>query len=321
MGIRLEKVDPLAFAGPASLILQEARESPALRYTPEYLRWLFSFPGGSSTVAAAAFDGDEPIGFRAVMPRRARFRGQSIVVHLSSFLSVRSAWRGPIAAGLHRTICGMGLPRPWIAFARPGTTGERVTRAQFTSFKTSSQKEIGIYRTYGYVDPPTPLPSGVSCGEADDLDEFLAIARRCTDPRVLWSDPDHATLEHYRKDPRGRALVVARSASGDPLAVAMAVRAEIVAPNGVEYATMVDSVFLPESSAEALRALLRFAGRRWTESGKPAVVTAPNLWGLDPALLRSAGLRATPSSFVGFLLAPEPGDPLVKAEGTNLEVV
>jgi hypothetical protein len=51
------------------------------------------------------------------------------------------------------------------------------------------------------------------------------------------------------------------------------------------------------------------------------VVTAPNLWGLDPGLLRSAGPRATRSGFNGYAFVPDADDPLRQAGGTNLEIV
>jgi hypothetical protein len=89
---------------------------------------------------------------------------------------------------------------------------------------------------------------------------------------------------------------------------------------GLAHTSAVESVFLPEPSAEALAALLRFAGVCYAGQVGSPVVLAPNLWGIDPGVLRRAGARATPSAFRGHLFVPAGEDLLAGAEGTNLEI-
>jgi hypothetical protein len=319
--MRIDQVDPLAFADSASLVLREAWELPSISYSPDYLRWLFSFPG-EPAVAAAAFDGREPIGFRAVLPRSLRFRGNRIDAYLSSFMSVRPAWRGPIAGILKRTLEKIAEQRRFrVAFSRPGTPGEEITKAVVSpGFR---RRDFGFYRTHGHVVGSHPTASPILCSAVDDLDDFLAVIERCNDTRTLWSAPDRDHLEHYRCDPRGCILAVARAPGGEPVGAARIVHAELETTNGPERVTMLDSLFLPDPTADILRALLAFAGRCWPTPGRPTVLTAPNLWGVDEQTLRSVGLRATPSSFVGYLFTPPGADPdqLAGAEGTNLEVV
>jgi hypothetical protein len=89
---RVEIVDPVAFAEPASRVLREAFEPPCLHYTPDYLRWLFGVPNGMESIGVAAFDGAELEGFFGVMPRWMWLGERRIAVHLISALAVRPAW-------------------------------------------------------------------------------------------------------------------------------------------------------------------------------------------------------------------------------------
>lgn len=57
MSLRIETVDALQSVDFASDILCEAWQPPCMRYSPEYLRWQFSFPEDASALAVAAFDG------------------------------------------------------------------------------------------------------------------------------------------------------------------------------------------------------------------------------------------------------------------------
>jgi hypothetical protein len=110
-------------------------------------------------------------------------------------------------------------------------------------------------------------------------------------------------------------------ASGRPIGAALVVLSRVVVPAGIELVPMIDSVFLPRPSAEALLALIRFSSERWADQPTSSVVTAPNLSRIDEALLRATGLRATPSVFQGYLSAPMTGAPLGGLTRTNLEII
>jgi hypothetical protein len=101
----------------------------------------------------------------------------------------------------------------------------------------------------------------------------------------------------------------------------MIVLSEVLTSKGPEDIPSIDSVFLPEPCPEALRALVRFAGGRWPDRAASPAVTAPNLARIDGAVLRAAGLRATPSCFNAHAFAPRPDDPILEAGATNLEIV
>jgi hypothetical protein len=318
---RVEIVDPVTFAEPAGRILQEAFQPPCLRYTPDYLRWLFNFPNGMESIGVAAFDGTEPVGFFAVMPRWMRSGDRRIAVSLMSSLAVRPGRGGPLALALYSRLLVelRAIGRPVMSYVRPGTVAERLLLWNFARAGFQA-RPLGSYRTYGAMnaagstDPPARVEEG-------DEDAFLEMVRSCRDERMLWRDPNRDQLRHYGADPRGCALAVIRDASGRPIGAATVVLAQVVLPQGNALIPTIDTVFLPQPGVEALQALIQFARRRWDGQATSPVVTAPNLIGIDAAVLRAAGLRATPSAFQGYVFDPIADALPAALVGTNLEVV
>ena len=47
----------------------------------------------------------------------------------------------------------------------------------------------------------------------------------------------------------------------------------------------------------------------------------PNTVGLNAELLRAVGLRVTSASWIGWVFALDPSDPLLEAQGMALEIV
>jgi hypothetical protein len=318
---RIEVVDPLAFAEPASRILREAFQLPCLHYTPDYLRWQFGFPNGMEAIGIAAFDGPEPIGFFAVMPRWMRLRDRRIAVSLVSSLAVRPAWGGPVALAMYARLLELvrEAGRPVVSYVRPGSVAERMLLWNFHRAGFQSHP-LGSFRTYGAASVAEAAQPTARVEDGDE-DAFLAVARDCRDDRMLWRDPALEQLRHYRDDPRGCALAVVRDASGRPTGAALVVLSRVIVPQGIESIPTIDSVFLPRPSVEALKALVHFTGRRWDGQAASSVITAPNLTGVDAAIIRAAGLRATPSVFQGYYFDPMPDGLPMGLMGTNLEVV
>jgi hypothetical protein len=324
---RIEIVDPPAWAGPASRVLQAAWQPPCLHYTQDYLRWQFRFPGDSKAVGSAAFDGAEPVGFLAAVPRWVLCGSVRIAAHLLSFLAVRPGWRGPqpgrrepISVGLCRTLFGAlrRTGKPVLTYVQSSSVAALFLRSfEEVGFQSL---HLGSYRTYGTASKPGPTSLAARVEDAAE-DEFREVIEGCHDGRTLWSDPGRDQLRHYREDPRGRALAIVRDASGGATGAAMVVLSEVVSPKGVELIPMLDSIFLPRPSAEALIALVRFAGERWAGRASSPIVTAPNLRGIDAVVLRAAGLRAMSSVFQGYLFAPTFDALPDRIEGTNLEIV
>jgi hypothetical protein len=318
---RVEAVDLRGFAESASRVLRNAWEPPCLLYSPEYLHWQLSFPGASAAIGVAAFDGATPVGFFGATPRWMRHGQARIATHLMSFFAVEPDWRGPQTLALYARLIEEMQKTGWpvLTFVQPDSAAEQMLTWNFerAGFRIHP---MGDYRTYGAVARQKPASLGVSVAEVDD-DEFLAVARCCHDAETLWNDPDRHQLRHYRCDPRGRALVSVRDASGCPVGAAMLVLSETVAPQGPEFIPMIDSVFLAEPTAEVLIALIQFSRERWAGHATSPVVTAPNLRGIDPTILRAAGLRATPSAFRGYFFSTMADVHFEAVAGTNLEIV
>jgi hypothetical protein len=272
-------------------------------------------------IGVAAFDGREPIGFFAAMLRRMRLGDRRLAVHLLSSLAVRPAWGGPLAlamyAGLLERLREAG--RPIATSVRPGTVAERmlVWNLQRAGFQAHP---LGSYRTYGAANA-AGLADPAAWVEEGDEETFLDAARGCRDERILWSDPGREQLRHYRADPRGCALAIIRDSSGGPIGAALVALSRVIVPGGIESVPTIDSVYLPRPSAEALKALLHFASRRWKGRATSPVAIAPNLMGIEAAILRAAGLRATPSVFQGYYFDPMAGALPAAVTGTNMEVI
>jgi GNAT superfamily N-acetyltransferase len=323
--IRLERVDPYAFAEPASRILQEAWPPPTMRFTADYLRWQFSFPGPLPPLGVAAFEGDEPVGFVGMTPRQLRFRGHSGPAYLHSFGGVRPAWRGRgLAAELYAYLLERREPAlPIVGWIEEGAGGHRtlLRAASLAGFEVPLPV-LGANPVYGYrpggADSDGPLLDVV---EDADGRAFLDVARRCVSPDTIWNDPDTVILEHYRRDPRGRLLVVVNASDGEAVGAAMLVHAEVVTARQLERVATVDSVFLPRPDLDTLASVLRFTARRWAPPGRPSVVSAPSLWTVPAEVRRAAGLRRMGKGFQGQLEVPSHRHPYASAEGTNLEIV
>jgi hypothetical protein len=134
-----------------------------------------------------------------------------------------------------------------------------------------------------------------------------AIVEACAaDRTLLWSDPSEAQLAHYLQDPRPRQLVAF------PQGAAWSVRAAFRTARGLDTVTTMESLFLPRQAASLPLA---------TSAFDPGIVTAPNLFGFDPADLRRCGIRRTGATFHGYFCTADgfPLDPEV--QGTNLEVI
>lgn len=320
--MRVEPVEPLAFAEEAGRILQEAWPPPALLYTPEYLRWQFGFPGAVSALAVAAFDGDQPVAFIGATPRRLRRGGYSSEAFLLSFLAVRPAWQGKgVAALLYdallEAICRAGVPV--VSFAQVGSAGERCLRKAYPA-AGFSLSAIDVLPTYSCLERLSASPPAVEAVEVV-VTALQEVLEACADGTALHLAPDRMQLQRYGCDPRPRAAVLLRAADGRLLGGGMVVLAQVKNGRGVEELPIVENLFLREPRAEALAALCRFAGRRWPAEGRPRIVNLLNARDIVPAALSAAGLRKTSAGFTAYVAARDPEHPFLAADGTSLEVV
>jgi hypothetical protein len=319
--LRFERVDPYAFADAAGQILQESWEPPCIRYSGDYLRWLFSFPGVPRAIGIVALVGEDAAGFAAALPWRMRFRGNAFPAWQVGLGAVRPNRRGLIAVGLYRKLGEAVRATGWPHFAFPlgDSLPERVLTGTFEA-GGFQRRPFGEYRTYGYMARAEGATSPVSCTVARDDSEFLASIQGCTDAQTVWNDPSPEQLAHYRQDPRRRTLVVLRGPDGGFLGAGMLVRSEIVTPQGTDFVPTIASVYLPSPSPDVLRALLRFATTHYAGQVTSAVITAANVHGIDPVILRQAGLRASVTWLRGHLFVARGDEALGGAQGTNLAI-
>ena len=327
--MRIECVDPVRFHDQAGRILRESWQPPCVRYTPELLRWHFGFPGAEPACAVAAFADADPIGFAAVVPRRLR-QGQTIIdVGLLSFVAVRPGWRGQgVASALYKellTALSRSHRRPIIAFAEPASMGQRRLESAFEQAGYQSQA-LGCCRAHATSTGPADEAPRTAwrCDEPRDASELQTVLRLCNDPAILWNDPTIQQIEYdqVRGGLRRRAWVIVRDPGGTAAGAALLACNEFATPQGDAVLATIEGLFPVQPSVELLRALIRDSGNRWAAYVTAPILTAANPQGIDPTLLRRAGLRGIPSRFDAHLFFHESADHSFReARATNLEVI
>ncbi|AUX25381.1 hypothetical protein SOCEGT47_059260 [Sorangium cellulosum] len=323
--MQIERVDPLAVAEEASLVLREAWPPPVLHYTADYLRWQLGFPG-AAPLAVLAREGGEPAGFIGVAPRRFRFRGVTSDGYLLSFLSVRPKFRGQGLAGrlyaeVFAGVRASGLPTVVFVEARSAPAQHLLAKA--VERAGLSMKRLAACQNHGFVPRAGAAPPRAVAAPAADLDDVLAAMAACRDERVLWAAPDAAQLEHSLRDPRPRRLLRVEEA-GRTVGAAAVFLSEIATARGIELVPTVDAIFLPEPTADRVAAVLRATSEAFAGQATVPAVSAPNLAALPPEHLRPAGARPTGATFDAFVVRSpggQRGGPWGDAEVTNLEIV
>jgi len=320
----IELVDLRTFAEVASRILNESWVPPCLAYEPDYLRWEFASPGPNPAIGVAAFDGDEPIGFGAAIPRRLRLQGVSRSFYLISFLSVLPSRRGcGIASALYTGLIEAvkATQVPVITFAEKGSVGQAALERGYAraGFRLHP---LGSYQARGrLVGPASSLPVGIVTEEPDLRDFYEAVTPWHDDREILWHAPNPAGCVHLRADPRPRKAVIARGPDGQA-AAALAILDETRTVRGPTHAAILDTLILrPGTSVAVLAALLDALSQGWLQERKPTMLTLPNPSGIEEALLREAGLRNLSARFDGYLASSEDHGSILETTATNLAVV
>lgn len=67
---------------------------PSLRYTPEYLRSSFEYPGCSPNQAPTIYEDDSPVAFVAGFPRTIQLQGQVLRLLVNTFLTADPRYKG-----------------------------------------------------------------------------------------------------------------------------------------------------------------------------------------------------------------------------------
>jgi GNAT superfamily N-acetyltransferase len=314
--IRYQGVTGTSCAWAAAELLRQSWAPPCLYYSDPYVRWQLASPTPLETRSVLVTDGSRPVGYIAAIPRSVWTPdGAETVICVLSLFAVHPDYRGGgIGRALVRSIME-AIGSPTLVYTQPGSSAERLFEAS-ASARGWAFKRIAELRTYAFMRAQS-LHSAAAAREAT-VDEFMSAVAVCPSPGLLWSRPTAEQVKHYTSDPRGSCPTIVHDAEGATLGGAIVVRSEIVTARGVETVPSLDAVFLQQRQAEALGALGVFALDCW--AGGAAVVTAPNLSAVPSDAIRSAGFRATRSSFTVAAIGDE-SDPVVRrTTATNLEV-
>jgi len=320
MAIRL--VHGTDFAQEASRILEEAWKPPALRYTPEYLRWQMSFPSAADMPSVMAFDGAEPIGFAGTSARRVKHGATEFEAAIVSFVSVRPAWQGRrIAAEMYRTLLDATAKSgiPVVTFAAAESGGDRALLRAYPEAGFRVQP-LGAYMNYGFVGKAAGPEGAWRSYAADDPCIFETMTPQLDgEATVLWSLPTRAQFEHYFADPRPRKLIVAEHRSTGVRGAGFVVRSEVRSANGIVPITTLENVWLPSPAAGCIQCLLQAAAEAWPNAGA-MLLTCPNLSGVDDSALTAIRARKSGGRYSGYFCTAGQ-QPLATMERTNLEIV
>jgi hypothetical protein len=321
--MRIARVRPLEFADEASRILSASWTLPSIHYSADYLRWQFSFPGPREAIGVAAFDGDKPVGFVGAVNRRLRLGDLSRDVYLSSFLAVLPEYRGAVAFGLMREFTEVckASGSPVICFAVVGGLGEKITIASYAG-EGFHHVPLNLCKAYGGVPRAAGADAPIVERSPND-DELCAVLEHGNGNGVLASAPTPEQSRHYSRDPRGGGMVMIRDTTGVPAGTALLVCSELLTKQGLQRMAAIDSIQMRSPSAGQLAAVVRAAAEMWRDRATGPLVVASNLAGIEPEIIKSAGLRELPSApqFRGHLFVPNAADPFAGAKATNLEVV
>lgn len=282
----IEPVDLEEFASTASAILRDAWKPPCLDYSPEYLKWQCGFPSDLKPISLAAFQDGKPVAFVAATGRNTN----AGPCYMSSFMSLLPGTPSSVAIGLvryqSRALRNSGALT--VVFAQAGSVGEQLLAVGDTV--GLKRFPLGDYRIHAAAPRKEPADVAVTAvTSAEWLDAWNALSAGAALSLVF----DAATLRHLEADPFRREFLVAEK-GGARVGAAMLSETRSVTVNGLQSTPTLHSVRLRDNDADALSALLLYA------RGRGAVVNVPNVTAISVDVRRAAGLRATPSAFVGY---------------------
>lgn len=325
MSIAIRTVNGEEYAEAASVILRESWPPPSIHYTPEYMRWQLSFPSSVPAPAIVALDGDTPVGFCSVTPRRFRASTHSWDSGIVSFVAVRPGWRGRgLSLALYHELCGAikQMGAPILTFGVEGSIGLKVLLQAYTTAGFQALP-LGGYPSYvclAGANAPEPGDWVAERVSQPDALNVFGEASAGEDSRVILSYPSELQFQHYFRDPRRRDLVLLQNRSTGVRGAAWLVETEFVTANGVDHIASVDLVDIPGYDPAALPALFR-AAAIWSGKPGPTLVTAPNLGGFPAQSLRQCGIRQTGKGFMGYCCGVDIPPVLGSARTANIEIV
>jgi hypothetical protein len=199
--------------------------------------------------------------------------------------------------------------RPLLVFAQVGSAGESMLAC--LDMVGLRRHALGNYAVHAAVVRPIAEEY-----EVVDVEPgvWADEARRLAKPGTLWCEFDRETLAHFASSPDPRRFLAATK-SGQVLALSISGVSTSVSQSGVHQSTVLHHVRVAPDASPALAALIAGAGIR----AGSKIVVVPNVSNLEPGMLRSVGLRATPASFSGWMFTNDGNELGVKT--TDFEIV
>ncbi len=284
----IKPVDLEEFAPTASEILRSAWKPPCLDYSQEYLRWQFGFPSDLKPVALAGYHAGRPTGFVAATGRNTN----AGPLYMSSFMSLLPGTPSSFAIGIirhqSRVLRDSGLPT--VVFAQTGSLGERLLEVGETV--GLKRFPLGQYRIHGAV--PRIQPADVAAVPVSSS-RWFHVSDSLSDDNLLSLSFDDDTLRHLEADPFGREFLIVEK---DKLVVgsAMLSKTRSISATGIRTVPTLHCIRLRNGDPDALSALLYYA------RSQGQFVNVPNVSHIPVETRKAAGLRATPSDFVAYIL-------------------
>lgn len=311
-------VDPVASAESAAAVLTRAWPPPALRYTADYLRWQFTFPGDGAIrpVAVAASGQGGFLAFAGATPRRIRLGPETLWAQLVSFVAVDPDRQGQgLASRLYDVLLAQVAAQgagAVVTFAVDASAGLAALRSAYRRHGWA-ETDLGPIDALGVVLPG----GGKGLREGEGNPSAVAPAGQV----LVDNAPDAATLAHYFRDPRGAQWIDLGQAPDGARRGAVITAAERTSARGIEPFGCVTNLFGgPWSDAEA-KQLAAEVGRRAPAGA--TVATIPNPATIGPEVARAARMRTLPGRYRGFLyrLAGAPASAVPAGLSTTVELV
>ena len=269
----------------------ENAQQPLL-YTPEFLASYFAYPGTSPTLAPTLYEQDRPVAFVAGVPRQLRYRGRTLRIIVSAFLSVSTEckkngfgvilWSELVnrvrAAGFDGMInyCVDGEPMNGIILGCCRMLQLPTERV----FSIPYQMRLLQPRKVGSMShPPRTEMVQMFLETAKPVAECVPLARVWTEPEAAWQCRRHGALVACKASGSRRGMV-----TGYLMEVANAQRTKCLLVEDLLWGTL---------NPEERKALLRDLLDQAVAAGAQMAI-APCLNYADMQPLSAARFRSSP---------------------------
>jgi hypothetical protein len=308
----------------AARIIHQAWFAPTMYARQDYLDWFFGFPSSLLGVAVVASQGQEPVGFGALLPRRVRLGGQEPEeLYVLSLLAVLPTCRGQgVALTIMHELIGAAADarRPFVVFTLEQSPGEAILHKACEEHGVSL-RPLGRSPMYAFQPPRSPERPPVRPRFAAEPADLLPLARGLANGNILGDEPDEAALAHWGTCPDPYHVLLLRGPAGTLEGGAILVRfRQQNQATAAKEAAILEKVFLPRPTLAVLQALRQASCQEWPDGRRSEAVFSANLGHVEPQLLQAAGFRRGLGVYHAYIASADPRSPFLAAQGTTLSV-